>query len=783
VETTRVDISYRPLRIGWAVQSGDLPALRQAMRLSHALWGGRFNPILVVDQENAARELVEAFHVDVIWPVSTTDTAQNFSKKFPHLIKPFFGNEIIDSEGGSQVLDLHNALAYLRDKPEWKAMRDEGVTLYSWAADDPLGDVFLMQLGDFPNPNEVKINYREMLTTAAGAKEQAIENGAVLPATVAKHRSIAFVSRFGVERRSDHMTTFYPGFYVGDASDFNDLVCHWNLRAADNPLWFIDRKHIARYSQLIPAWEQMTTEMLSWRANAWDRQLALWSCGKIEEDAKLFGEMPLLHIPVSGLTWNGLNTRVPIVEFDKTSVLGIVGTNGGTPRVSFAYGNKPFSDDTWFYRQHLVASISCISGLRYNSEHTLGPPFVPEFNEFYARAMAFDYSKLRSEPDRIGLVIDACDHDGFLDALPFGDLIAQIFRLAGYEAKLSSGGLIVRQLITRLDGLQGGRVFKIPGVRRLIKTYGPGTPFTKRAALQIIGQTDPGNPAVKFSDHEDLYIEQRPAGTKLTPSAVLGYLVDKGLFRIGAELRCPACRMASWTPLDQLKQQVVCELCGHEHNVTRQLVDAEWMFRRSGVLGAERHAQGAIPVAVALQQLEVTTPGMLGHTIYSPSLELTPFPGKPGTNCEIDLVWVMAKPRWDAERTVVILGECKDQWLIDDATIKHLREVADSLPRNRFEVFIILAKLCAFTPDEITRAKTLNNGRHSRVILLTARELEPYFIFERTAKECVFTERGHSPEDLAQVTTQIYFQTPAPISATPGKPQNAPSGSSLTGQS
>jgi hypothetical protein len=44
------------------------------------------------------------------------------------------------------------------------------------------------------------------------------------------------------------------------------------------------------------------------------------------------------------------------------------------------------------------------------------------------------------------------------------------------------------------------------------------------------------------------------------------------------------------------------------------------------------------------------------------------------------------------------------------------------------------------------------------VIMLTARELEPYFIFARTKKECIFTERGHDPEGLAQVTEQIYFR-------------------------
>ena len=51
MDTIRVDICYRPLRIGWAIRAGDIDAFRQAVRLSYTLWGGRFNSIIVVDKE------------------------------------------------------------------------------------------------------------------------------------------------------------------------------------------------------------------------------------------------------------------------------------------------------------------------------------------------------------------------------------------------------------------------------------------------------------------------------------------------------------------------------------------------------------------------------------------------------------------------------------------------------------------------------------------------------------------------------------------------------------
>ncbi len=141
-----------------------------------------------------------------------------------------------------------------------------------------------------------------------------------------------------------------------------------------------------------------------------------------------------------------------------------------------------------------------------DDQHTFHPPYVPEWNEFFARQMYFQYNRLRSEPDRVGLVIDATDHDAFLYGLPNAALVEKLFEAAQLTAKLSGGGLITRQLIARLGGLNGARVFKIPGVRRLLKKHGPRDTFTRNVALQFIGGKDPDNPQARFADHKHLYI-------------------------------------------------------------------------------------------------------------------------------------------------------------------------------------------------------------------------------------------------------------------------------------
>jgi hypothetical protein len=373
--------------------------------------------------------------------------------------------------------------------------------------------------------------------------------------------------------------------------------------------------------------------------------------------------------------------------------------------------------------------------------------------------MHFEYNKLRVEPERVGLVIGAADHDSFLTAMPVADLIQRIFSMAGFGSTLSNSGRIVRQLLTQLGGIQGARVFKIPGVRQLLKKFGPRDTFSRDMARDTIVSKTPEHPNGTFAAHTNLFLGPRPIHTKLTPPDVFTFMVDKGLFRMGVDLDCPKCAMSSWVALDVLKQQTTCELCGHNYDATRQLIASTWRFRRSGVLGSERNAQGAVPVALTLQQLGTALDGALRHSIYSTSLDLRSTADLALPNCEVDFVWLTAG-RYP-NRASVILAECKDQGPIKpedfQRDLDNLRSVSDAFPKHRFETYLLYVKLAPFTAGEITMARAMNEHYRHRIILLTADELEPYHIFERLKAEHGITSYMQSAEELAQVTAQRYF--------------------------
>lgn len=61
MDTVRVNICYRPLRICWAINAGDRGAFRSAVSLSNTMWGGRYNPIVIADRAEEAANIAEVF--------------------------------------------------------------------------------------------------------------------------------------------------------------------------------------------------------------------------------------------------------------------------------------------------------------------------------------------------------------------------------------------------------------------------------------------------------------------------------------------------------------------------------------------------------------------------------------------------------------------------------------------------------------------------------------------------------------------------------------------------
>ena len=463
----------------------------------------------MVDRPEEAKQLIERFRVDLVWPVGDTPAIKEFPKQFPHLIRPFFADMLFLPETNrptrAHLLDIHNMLVHCQDTPEWKARDEQGVRTITWTPDDPLADTFLVQHGAYPSAAEIGIDYAQILSQVTMAINLPIDKNLPIPTEIYNRVSLGYLTRHGMRRHYSIRPEWdYAGFFVGDAANLDDLVRFWNIRAAHIQLHFLDPAHLPRYAAIMPDLLGRLRADLS-HLDEHRSKVAVWSrADKMEAALTLFAGESVSACAVPDDDYWVQVLRPPMMIFGEASSLGVFGTENGKTKASFSLSDKPFSGNRWFYTEHLVASVSLFGG---DEQQTFHPPYVPELNEFFARAMHFHYNKFRVEPERLGIIITASDHNSFLYALPVPALVEELLGMAGLLATLSPGGKITRQLISRLGGVDGARVFKIPGVRRLLKQYGPTQAFTKSAALSLIGGPDPNNPQAKFKDYEDLYIE------------------------------------------------------------------------------------------------------------------------------------------------------------------------------------------------------------------------------------------------------------------------------------
>ncbi len=763
MNTLSVTVRYRPIRIGWCVCAGDFAALREALKLTFTMWGGRYNPVIPIDDFASASSLVRLFRVDVLWPVSDDEAVKEFIKRFPHLPNPFFQEELFVPHGNGvrspQLLDIYHPIRRLHEEHfKNNPSPDATVTIFEWQAEDPLTDVLLATFGAIPSVDVTGTDYLGLLKQQLSAKTVALMPKEPLPQLAGNTWPVsAFCRAFMQQHYSVRNHWGHPGIYVGNASDFDDLVTFWNLRATATSLMFYDPNQATRFETNLTDWLATLRARPTGRFES-DNSIAIWFRESTPEpDVCMFGQGLRLCTARDG-TWNGLNVKAPYMYFSEGSALAAIGEDSaGLPKMSFQLPPKPFNEDTRLYDQHLVVSIDPGIGLFGNERATLQTPYVPELNEYYGRQYYFDWDKARVEPEGMGIISDASCTDLSLNALDVVELVKRIFSVAGIDAELSQPGRIASRLIQQMGGLQGCGVFKIGGVRMLLEIFGPDTSFSHQCALRAIGKGDSVNGILSISEYKNLFIESRPYRTELKPHDVFSYLLKKGVYRTGLEFDCPSCRLEFWLTLDDVRTEVACEYCGHRFNVAPYLRDKNvWRYRRSGLFGRADNQEGAIPVILTIQQLHTTFRSR--EMLYAPAMSLkskSPAISK----CETDFVTLAQRPL-DGKIDIAI-GECKTRKQISDDNVNNLQAIADAFPSERFNVYIIFSKLGSFSAEELARVRRLNNEYRRRVILFTARELEPYHLYERTAKEFNIDRHAVSFEDMANITDQVFLQPSA----------------------
>lgn len=750
-----VNITYRPIRVGWCVDTNSFDQLRQAFQFSSCLYGGRFNPIIPVDSSGLGSLLVKRFGVDILFPLCKKEDVEKYIPDHKWLIRPCLHDELyvggFNEAKHCNYLSVESAFRSFykrhidRVKPSEVVIR-----LFEWEDSEPLSNVFCATFGEYPAKEITGRDYNKILIEHFGAQIEKLSPSEDVPLSSNKTITPHWMTGFDLRIYGGSIHRSEAGVYVGDPADFSDLMHFWNLRAAGISLRFYSPQH-----SRLKAWVQDYVRELENRPPRESKipsYTSIWQKDQTAITIDLEFKQSVARCSLTHHSWNGLNISPCKIDFGSKTVVATEERESKPKRLTIPLPEKPFEEDIRLHPERLIASVRPYS---YAENTTYRPPFISQLNEFYGRRILGNYDVARAEDDSLGAIIDATEHSLTLRSVDGPELINKVLSIFNIKAEISAAGRICKGLIDQLEGLDGARAFKVRGVRELIQKYGPGDSFTWSGAIEAIRDLDPATNIPRFKKYEAQYID----GKALTPEVVFRDLIRKRVFTAGLELICPTCELKSWVAMDSLKSSMSCQFCRNEYNSELQIKDrGDWRFRRTGLFGREKedHQGGGIPVALTLLQFKHNL-GMHGLELYSTGTLLKSTTNK-FQECEADII---ALTEIIYGRPQLLIGECKAHKEITDQDVKNMKAVFDAIDQELIDVFIVFSKTGEFSDTEIQRCRSIQPEHEPRIILFSARELEPYHLYDEAISEFKIERHVSRLAEMAQNTIDIYFEPKA----------------------
>jgi len=175
------------------------------------------------------------------------------------------------------------------------------------------------------------MDYTALAQTSLHGVRSIIQNGAEVQIATPGRDTIASLNRSFMKRHyavQNHWD--WPGFYVGEADNVDDLINFWNLRAADIEMLFFDPRYAERLKGLAAQWATIVRQAPA-RPHG-PQGLALWHRIEqpIDDACQHFGGGGLRLCNVDRPIWNGGNVRAPIMCFGEGTALASIDQSGGT---------------------------------------------------------------------------------------------------------------------------------------------------------------------------------------------------------------------------------------------------------------------------------------------------------------------------------------------------------------------------------------------------------------------------------------------------------------------
>lgn len=777
--TIGVHINYRPLRVGFCIKDQDFDALRQVGIINSYLSGGLFNPIIVIsdsDNEEKIKDKVLSIRPDILHVID--DKLKEKLKLFnrDYLPRPFDLEQGIlceyEEKTYFQVLDVDSIIRNIWERyMKVSSQKYSNAILPKWQEDDELALLFTLIFGKFGLSGEFTMNYERAYLKGLRARELNIEKGNLLAKELFTKVTPLL---FSTEDLNQHYIARHRGmgFIIGRSNNFNDLVSFWNFRSNNPDAFFLPIECIDRFKSCIEAIRDNVITLSKQGKQSSHLDYMMYFSQDNENVAKDIQNKYFSNPQVfrTKLRDNLYEARYNLVHFDDQPTQGdIETTRNGHFSLKFQLPDFKYSEKRFYPKRFFAISFSFITEFEY-PKHTLQLPNFCDLNEWYARKVCFHYDRMRVEPKGFAIITEDNTNFQTLQPLSLSDLLGKLFERSKLSISPSKAGKIGYQIIEQMRDIEGCRVFKITGVRDLLRSLSPLSNRTRKQCCDKI--KDKKNNS--FLNFEDLYIEARKA-PKLTPEMAFDFLVNKKVFRAGALIKCTRCDLESWVPLREFSDLLQCPLCDNKFSPLEENKSGiTWHFRRSGLFGEYNNQEGSIPVLLSLLQLVRVKHDARIFTGHDVEFN--------GNKCELDLIALDVNQHYFDSTPEIIIGECKDAGLRDkertqpvakrlkeryqvtDKDISNMIEIKKRLDSSGLRTWLLFSTTASmFSLDEIARFQGLTN-QHIYPILFTANELEPYHPYDRYDRNKLQHSHAINYDQLAANSQFIYLEGRNPLS-------------------
>lgn len=778
-----IDIKCRPLKLAFLVDPANEKQVQEAICISSTLWGGLYFPIIQLFNRTPkcwkqryhslpkAKDVIlgyiDAFDPDVLVQLSK-NIPQYVSDIGIRIIKP---NDIWRSEdddiypqfgiGIFEVLDyIFKKHFRYKEKYPIKILFPQQPRKHSlfWASffGNPPKDIEEVLKAQYYEPLEVHVPVFK------------IEDiGDILKSDVLFCRRII---DYGINHYGKSWSRNDAYVFVMDASNVQDIIDYWNLRALGKTVLPVPKQFIHNKELNLVVLNFLKSNRKHWHHNksCCSFALILKSRGcssdvfnkfikdiEIKHKAQDPSNDPyFLRTDLYPRVWDECardkDGAVPLDIYAEEESIDI--SDVKTSNLRFRSLLPKLINKRGYFGEPRCANDVNIS--IYGIDYYFPEVFPRYYGENYLRAISgFASLKWDWRVSRNGLVkLVKTDFNETQDISTSEKIFFAWLKDRGWEPELSPPGLLAKHIYKILNGHVA--VLKNEKLLNLLERMNGGS-IKKNG--ELTGDD-------KIRQERNLSVNEVKGKLKEMSGGrhnLHDYLVEKGMFNLGLKIQCPYCLRRSWYSINVVDGSFDCPKCLTTFRSIGNADNSVWAYKTAGPFSVPNYAEGAYTVLLTIEFLN-------RHKLST--IRLTPvtsFKAKSvtGKELESDFAAFWRDKFHGMEHEGLIFGECKTYGKFKDNDFKRMRYLAKTFPGAVLVFSTLRQKLTAQEIREI--ASIAKKGRRywkserpiNPILILTGTELfnnfAPPYCWKDDIKEKYCRTVGLL--DICNATQQIYL--------------------------